>query len=131
MKPLVYVAGPYTHPDPAINVHDTILAAQRLWDTGLMVPVVPHLTHLWHLIAPQPYERWLEYDNELLARCDALYRLPGESAGADKEVERAVKHLGIPVFHRSSDGYQALLAFCRTWTPAVQRLLEDVRAATH
>ncbi|GAG05287.1 unnamed protein product, partial [marine sediment metagenome] len=34
--------------------------------------------------------RWLEV-------CDCVLRLPGESAGADLEVERA-KELGIPVY---------------------------------
>jgi hypothetical protein len=40
----------------------------------------------------------MELDNEWVLRCDALLRLPGESQGADAEVELAKKH-GIPVFY--------------------------------
>jgi hypothetical protein len=34
----------------------------------------------------------------LLQHCDAVLRLPGQSAGADQDVTTAVK-LGLPVFH--------------------------------
>jgi Domain of unknown function (DUF4406) len=96
-RPLVYIAGPYTHPDPVENTHRTIRFATKLIDEGLVTPVVPHLTLLWHLVVPRPLEFWYEYDIATLARCDALYRLPGESHGADREVEFA-REKGIPVF---------------------------------
>jgi hypothetical protein len=35
--------------------------------------------------------------HRLLERCDAVLRIPGESRGADLDVERA-RHLGIPVY---------------------------------
>lgn len=97
MKPLVYVAGPYSQPDPAINVNRAVQVAAVLLDEGHVVPVLPHLTHLWHLIAPRSYEEWLAYDLHILAACAALYRMPGESAGADAEMEWAGRH-DIPVF---------------------------------
>jgi hypothetical protein len=68
-----------------------------LWDAGA-VPVVPHLTHLWHLVEPQPYAHWLALGRELLRRCDAVFRLPGTSPGADEEVALA-EATGIPVLH--------------------------------
>jgi hypothetical protein len=100
----VYVAGPYTKPDPCINTKEACEVANKLCDLGF-IPFVPHLSHLWHLITPKPYEWWLKYDLEWLKSCDALLRFPGESSGADKEVEFA-KELGIPVFH-SLDTIQA------------------------
>jgi hypothetical protein len=92
----VYVAGPYSHEDVAENVRNAYHAASRLADAGC-APFVPHHTHFWHLMFPRPYEEWLKLDLAFLACCDALLRLPGESAGADSEVEHA-RRFGIPVF---------------------------------
>ncbi|MGW5504081.1 DUF4406 domain-containing protein [Streptomyces rochei] len=36
--------------------------------------------------------------HRLLARCDAVLRLPGESVGADQDVALA-RHRGLPVYH--------------------------------
>ena len=47
-------------------------------------------------------EPWLTMDLELVKRSDAVLRLPGDSSGADGEVEHATK-LGIPVFYRIED----------------------------
>jgi hypothetical protein len=60
------------------------------------------LTHFWHMIQPHNIDYWYQYDLEWLEVCDALFRLPGESHGADKEAERA-KELGIPVFTSISE----------------------------
>jgi len=92
----VYVAGPYTKGDVALNVRNAFAAANQLADRGF-APFVPHATHFWHMLFPRPYEFWLELDNEFLRFCQAVLRLPGESSGANKEVELAAK-LGIPVF---------------------------------
>jgi hypothetical protein len=94
-KGKVYIAGPYTKGDVAVNVRNAIEAANRLADIGY-APFVPHLTHFWHLTFPRPYEFWCELDNAFLPHCDILLRLPGESAGADREVALAHK-LRIPV----------------------------------
>jgi hypothetical protein len=40
--------------------------------------------------------------HRLLARCDALLRIPGESRGADLDVARA-KELGLPVYTDPSE----------------------------
>jgi hypothetical protein len=66
-------------------------------DEGFITPVIPHLTLLWHLVSPKPLEFWYEYDTVILAKCDAIYRIEGESQGADKEVEFAREH-HVPVF---------------------------------
>jgi nucleoside 2-deoxyribosyltransferase len=96
-RPLVYVAGPYTSPDPVENTHNTIRLASELIDEGLVTPVVPHLTLLWHAVTPRPIEFWYEYDVAILNRCDAVYRIDGESRGADMEVDFA-NAAGLPVF---------------------------------
>lgn len=78
-----------------LNVRAAILAGDEVWKAGF-TPFVPHLSHLWHTVSPHPYDDWLALDMEWLAVCDILVRLPGESAGADEEVEYA-RERGIPV----------------------------------
>jgi nucleoside 2-deoxyribosyltransferase len=97
-RPLVYLAGPYSHPDPVANTNAVVALATELIDEGFVTPVVPHLTLLWHAIRPRPLDFWYAYDVALLRRCDALFRIPGESSGADMEVAFAESH-GILVFH--------------------------------
>jgi nucleoside 2-deoxyribosyltransferase len=96
-RPLVYIAGPYTLPDPVANTNAVIAFASELIDEGLVTPLVPHLTMLWHAVAPRPLDFWYAYDVALLRRCDALFRLEGASSGADMEMEFAASH-GIPTF---------------------------------
>ena len=92
----VYIAGPYTRPDPCVNTNRAMAAWDLLWGLGF-APFCPHWSHYQHTHIPRPYEDWLAYDLEWLRTCDAVLRLPGESSGADKEVAEAVR-LGIPVF---------------------------------
>ncbi len=92
----VYIAGPYSKGDVAINVRNAFEIANKLADLGY-APFVPHSTHFWHMLFPRPYEFWLELDNQFLPTCNAVLRIPGESSGADKEVELA-NTLSIPVF---------------------------------
>jgi hypothetical protein len=94
--PRVYVSGPYTRPNPSHNVRRAVDAADRLWAAGL-VPFVPHLSQLWDTLTPRPWADWIAYDLHWVAACDALVRLPGDSAGADLEAEEA-RRLGIPVY---------------------------------
>lgn len=93
---LVYLAGPYSKPDPVENMHRAIKIADGLLD--VCVPFIPHLTGTWHMVSPKPYPEWLALDLAYLARCDAVYRFDGESSGADGEVNHALE-LGIPIFH--------------------------------
>ena len=93
----VFVCGPYTLGDVAMNVRAAIEAADRLALMGF-VPFIPHLAHFWHLVSPYSYTFWMDWDKEFLIICDALLRIPGESGGAEKEIEVA-KSLGIPVFY--------------------------------
>ena len=90
MSKLIYVAGPYSGGDTAVNVRKAIDYGMKLNDEGHYA-VIPHLTHFVHLIHPRPYLYWIELDLRALRRCHELHRLPGESPGADLEVKQAVQ----------------------------------------
>lgn len=101
-KLAVYIAGPYSKPDPALNVRTAIAIAEKLLERGLL-PFCPHaLTHVWNLVSPKSYESWISFDADWLLKCDAVLRIPGDSAGADREVAVA-EDFGIPVFYKLSD----------------------------
>src|SRR5512135_1374912 len=93
----IYVAGPYTKPDPVDNTREAIKVADILLRMG-HTPYVPHLTLFWHFLAPHPVFFWYSYDLEWLKKCDVLLRLPGESEGADNEEAFARAH-GIRVIY--------------------------------
>jgi hypothetical protein len=109
-KPVVYLAGPYSHPEPIANMRDAIELADRLFDC--CAPLIPHLTGFWHLVSPRTYEEWLELDCQYLEVCDALLRFGGGSLGADKEVALA-RELGKRVFFTEG----VLREWVATWTP--------------
>lgn len=104
MKPLVYLAGPISKPCPLENANKAFKLATALVDEGVVIPFVPHCSVAWQMVTPQAWEWWLQYDLQVIERCDALLRLHGESRGADWEVDHATK-LGIPVFHTTLDLY--------------------------
>jgi hypothetical protein len=93
----VYVAGPYTNGDPKTNVNLAILQADILIEFGFN-PFVPHLSHYQHALYPRHYEDWMRVDLDWVSVAEVVYRLPGESSGADREVALAHK-LGIPVVY--------------------------------
>ena len=110
MKPWVYIASPYTKGDQALNV----AFQMRTWDNLLslgVVPIAPLWTHFQHLAHPRRYQDWIDYDNELISRCDVCLRMAAavgvqgggvyyqnESLGADDEVAFFLR-LGKPVFY--------------------------------
>jgi hypothetical protein len=109
-RPFVYIAGPYVRPDPVENTHQTIKWADELQASGLITAYVPHLSLLWHIVVPHEPDYWYEYDLAILARCDALLRLPGESTGADNEVKFALEqNPPMPVFYEIGE----LIAWAR------------------
>lgn len=96
----VYIAGPISK-DPLGGTRAAIDAASFLADIGC-APYVPHLCVLWELSRPRKYEEWMKLGFEWLSSCDAVLRLPGESAGAEAEVAVA-RELGLPVFESLDD----------------------------
>ena len=97
----VYIAGPYTKGDVAINVRRAIEVGNAVAEAG-HYPFIPHLTHFWHVIFPHEYEFWLAQDNEWLRFCNAIIRLDGDSHGADMEVAMA-KARGLEIYHSLED----------------------------
>lgn len=93
----VYIASPYTKGNPLENVNKSFDVALELIKLGY-APYPPLYSHYLEERDPQPYETWMTLDKEWVSRCDCLLRLPGESSGADAEVELATK-IGIPVFY--------------------------------
>lgn len=87
IRPLLYIAAPF------INTHRAARVGMVIYQEGTYAPVVPHLSMLWHAITPQPIDVWYDIDLSVLAHCQAIVRLPGESAGADAEVEFAANHV--------------------------------------
>jgi len=94
---MVYVASPYTLGDTGENVRAQLETGDKLMDMGYC-PILPLLTHFQHIHKPRPYCDWMAIDVEKIRRCDVLLRLPGQSKGADDEVECATK-LKIPVVY--------------------------------
>jgi len=93
----IYIAGPYTKGDAAINVRNAVWAGNYVAHLG-HVPFIPHLTHFWHMMIPhEDINFWYQQDLEWLKQCQALLRIEGESAGADNEVLVA-RELGMPVY---------------------------------
>jgi len=103
----IYIAGPYSKGDVALNVKKAMDCANELINLGF-APFCPHLTHFLHMNNWQPYEKWLEIDAEFVKVCDSVLRIPGDSSGADKEVELA-KSLGIPVFFSVGELKKAMM----------------------
>lgn len=99
----IYIAGPYTKGDTALNVRKACQLADYITTTTKHIPFVPHLSHFWHMMFPRPYEFWMRYDLEWLRLCGALIRYEGESTGADDEARNHMA-LGRPIhFFREFD----------------------------
>ena len=95
---VVFIASPYAIGDAQENVDRQREIAHILTDYGY-VPLPPlvlgHYLEQWR---SRPEDEYIAMDFELLAKCDVLLRLEGESAGADAEVTFA-KERGIPVVY--------------------------------
>ncbi len=116
-KPFVYVASPYTKGDPCVNANFQARIFDQMLNDGIVIPYIPLWSHFQHSVAPRPYKDWIEYDNCIMPRVDALVRLNAEfrwpdgtlyyedkSSGADNEVILA-KSLDKPTFTSIEDLY--------------------------
>lgn len=99
----IYIAGPYTKPDPVSNTHRAALAWHLLWEAGY-VPICPHVSLVLDLVKPLTAKEWYDYDLEILKDCDILLRLPGFSLGADAEVDFCYER-SIPTFHGTAEQF--------------------------
>ena len=103
---LVYLAVPYSHPDPAVRedrFHQVNQAASVLMRAGLHVFSPVSHTHPIALAGGLPlgWDYWQEYDREILSACGALvvFCLEGwqRSAGVAGEMKIA-EEMRIPAF---------------------------------
>lgn len=125
--PVLYLAGPYTNPDPVQNTHTTVQVATALMDARICYPIVPHTSLLWHAITPRPIEFWYELDLAVMGKADGVVRLPGASSGADAEVEYArtvqLPVLEIPDTITTPDTTAAAVA---VWWLTMQAVQQDL-----
>jgi len=96
-KPKIYIASPYTKGDTAVNVKVSMDMFSLLVDMGF-APFCPLTTHFLHMMNPKEYQVWIDYDFEWVTVCNVLFRVPGDSSGADMEADVA-KDCYIPVVH--------------------------------
>jgi len=125
MNEKIYVAGPYTDEDDEIvekNVVKAITVADQLSLLGLK-PFIPHILHFWGEEYEHGYEFWMEQGSEWLSVCDGIYRIPGESAGSEREIEQAVEE-GTPVFYNIAE---VLLSFRGTLDKALDHTVGKSR----
>lgn len=90
-------------------------------EDDIAVPLVPHLTVLWDTVFPHPYEDWMRLDFNMIERCDAVFRLQGESPGADREVEHAIG-LRLAMFGRHEDPWEGHYSYFESWCTNWQAL---------
>jgi hypothetical protein len=102
MRPRVYISGPLTSSD---NVNENLAramhAARALIDAGF-APFCPHLTYHIDPGEEYPHDLWMAVELPWVAVAEAVLRLPGESSGADIEVQ-AAERLRIPQFNSIAD----------------------------
>lgn len=101
MRPLIYISGPVSKGNWNDNLWAFNNVFERLVDLGF-APINPGWSMAYaghHLI---PHDVWLEIDLPQVARADAVFRITGESDGADRECELA-RELGIPIFVSTGD----------------------------
>lgn len=117
MRTKVYVAGPMRLGNRYDNIHLGIVTGRELVRRGY-APLIPHLTHFVDPDDSLGWEPWLEVDEAWLQHADVLLRLPGESAGADREVEFCLDY-GIPVVNGDVDeleGWEQACGLRKGWS---------------
>ena len=111
---LILIAGPYrsgTADDPTLMAANLARLEEAAWPLFAAghVPMIGEWVALPVLRSAgadvtDPLAEQVMYPTaaRLLARCDAVLRLPGESTGADQDVAIA-RERGLPVYHRLED----------------------------
>lgn len=118
---LILIAGPYrsgTGDDPELMARNLARLEEAAWPLFRSghVPMIgewvalPVLRGAGGSSPLDPIAAQIMYPTaeRLLEHCDAVLRLPGESAGADQDV-RIARERGLPVYERVEDvpGYRA------------------------
>jgi nucleoside 2-deoxyribosyltransferase len=111
---MIYLASPYSHPDPAVREQRfreaCRAAAELLRDGHAVISPIAHSHPLTQHGLPGDWEFWEHYDRELIARCDevVVLMLDGwhESVGVQAEI-RIAQQLGKRVRYWPMDGVKA------------------------
>lgn len=93
----VYLSGPITKGNKTTNFCQAMRAQKLLMDSGKYAVLNPMLTMMHPDECNISWEAWLATDLAFIEVCDIVIRLPGESAGGDKET-RFAKSIDVPVF---------------------------------
>ena len=99
---VLYISGPFSHPDPVHGIPRNILLASEAaliaWRDG-WATLCPHKNCAGFEHAGIPYETWIQGDLELLRRSDAICMVGTwtESRGALQEY-RLARSLGMPIY---------------------------------
>lgn len=83
VKPLIYIASPYTQGSLDLNVRFQLEVFDTLLSDGKVTPIAPLWAHFQHIAFPRPYQDWIRYDEEIVARCDGCLRLDARNANLD------------------------------------------------
>lgn len=120
----VFISGPISKGNLAANLNQATAAFVALAKAGL-APLCPHWSAYSKPCAPglsdgecvcigtrmgngeMVHADWMNVDLPWVAVSDAVLRLPGESTGADREVEHA-RSLGVPVYYSLREVIDAL-----------------------
>jgi hypothetical protein len=97
----VYIASKYSLGNKIWNIINSFKIYNDLLKLDF-IPYAPLHSHFIDKYYPQDYDTWLEIDFNWILACDVLYRVSGESKGADKEVDFAILNK-IPVFTNIND----------------------------
>lgn len=109
-RPRIYISGPISKGDKFDNLNQASDAHKWLIDNGF-APLNPILTMLIPWADDVEHKTWMECDLPWVEMADALFRLPGESDGADQEV-RFARENDVPVFTDLDDLKEHFYAPC-------------------
>ena len=107
---IIYLASPYSHPDPAVREARFEAACKAaagiLREGGIVFSPIAHSHHIAKYGLPPELGFWLRIDRAILAHCSAVHvlMLPGwrESKGVEAEIMEA-ERLGIPVEYMEAE----------------------------
>lgn len=116
-RPIIYIAGPFRGNNDwerHCHVHEAEQVALQVWRMG-GVALCPH-NNTKHFDGVLPHTVWLEGDLELLRASHAILMLLTwqQSSGAKAEHGYA-EAWGIPVFHATEGGRDALQRWIAAW----------------
>lgn len=109
-RPVVYISGPISGSG---NLYENINRGVVYWDQMIedgLAPICPHMNDFGYIMQGRKpdWSTALACDLPLVSRSDALFRIAGDSEGADLEEWYAHRN-NVPVFH----DYEKLLQYCR------------------